>query len=206
MRIIFATHNHNKLKEINRILGDLATELVVQSDLGITAEPEENGKSFADNAEIKATAIYQEMKSKGLLQSGDVVMADDSGLCVDYLDGAPGIYSSRFMGEDTSYDIKNAYIIEQLKGVEGAARTAHFTCHMCAVLADGRTLHTEGIFAGLIAEKASGSGGFGYDPILYLPEYGKTSAELTLDEKNAISHRGKALRAMRTLLEEVERQ
>lgn len=205
MRIIFATHNQNKLAEICRILGQLATEVVSQRDLGIMVEPEENGTTFAENAEIKAAAIHAYMKEQGMLQAGDVVIADDSGLCVDYLNGEPGIYSSRFMGEDTSYAVKNAYIIDALRGVEGDARAAHFACNMCAVLSDGRVLHTEGIFPGLIATQAAGCGGFGYDPILYLPEYGKTSAEISMDEKNAISHRGKALRAMRELLEEMEK-
>ncbi len=201
MRIIFATHNPNKLVEIRRILGDIAGEILAKSELGIVLEPEETGETFAANAELKAVAIRDYMRDRGMLQPGDVVMADDSGLCIDFLKGAPGVYSARFMGEDTGYDIKNRYLIDQLKGVSGADRAAHFTCNICAALSDGRILHAEGIFPGQIAEKAAGSNGFGYDPILYLPEYGKTSAELAPDEKNKISHRGKALRRMKELLE-----
>lgn len=190
------------MKEIVRILGELATEVVSQGALGIALSPEENGSSFAENAEIKACAIRTYMQERGMLQPDDVVLADDSGLCVDYLGGAPGIYSARYMGEDTDYAIKNADIIGRLKGVSGAARAAHFTCDICAALADGTVLHAEGLFAGVIAQEPAGAGGFGYDPILYLPEYKKTSAELSMDEKNAVSHRGKALRAMRALLAE----
>lgn len=202
-RIIFATHNQNKMQEIREIFAGLFAELSMQSELGITLEPEENGKSFAENAEIKALAIHRFMKQQGLLRPGDVVMADDSGLCIDYLDGAPGILSARFMGENTSYEVKNAALIERLRGVSGAERSARFVCNICAVLDDGRVLHAEESFEGLIAEKAAGSEGFGYDPILYLPELGRTSAEISREEKNRISHRGKALRAMRQILGEL---
>lgn len=200
MRIIFATHNPDKLVEIRQILQDITSGILAKSELGIQEEPEETGSTFRENAELKATGIRDYMKTHGLLQPGDVVMADDSGLCIDHLQGAPGVYSARYLGEDTPYTQKNQHILSLLQGVQGEARGAHFTCNICAAMADGRILHTEGIFPGLIAESPAGENGFGYDPILYLPEYGKTSAELRPEEKNAISHRGKALRAMRELL------
>ena len=203
MRIIFATHNKNKMTEVRQILGDLATDIVAKSELGIDFEPVETGKTFAENAELKAVGIRSYMLAHHMLEDDDIIMSDDSGLCVNYMLGLPGIYSARYLGEDTSYDVKNARIIHELRYAEGDERAAHFTCDICAAFADGRVLHAEGIFEGLIAHEPKGEHGFGYDPILYLPEYGKTSAELTPEEKNAISHRGKALRAMRELLKDV---
>ncbi len=202
MRIIFATHNKNKLVEVRQILGDVATDIVAKSELGIDFEPVETGKTFAENAELKAVGIRSYMRAHDMLEDGDIIMSDDSGLCVNYMLGLPGVYSARYLGEDTSYAVKNARIIQELRYAEGEERAAHFTCNICAAFADGRVLHTEGIFEGLIAAEPKGEHGFGYDPILYLPEYGRTSAELTPEEKNAISHRGKALRAMRELLKE----
>lgn len=200
MRIIFATHNEDKLTEIRRILGDTVGEIISKGELGIELEPKETGRSFGENAELKAVAIREYMRSSGMLRAGDIVMADDSGLCVDWLRGAPGIMSARFLGEKTGYDIKNRHIIDKLKLAEGEERSAHFTCNICAAFADGRVFHTEGLFPGQIAREMRGENGFGYDPILYLPELGKTSAELSPDEKNQLSHRGKALREMRRVL------
>ncbi len=202
MRIIFATHNKNKMIEVRQILGDVATEIVAKSELGIDFEPVETGKTFAENAELKAAGIRSYMLAHDMLEDGDIIMSDDSGLCVNYMLGMPGVYSARYLGEDTPYTEKNARILQELRYAEGEERAAHFTCNICAAFADGRILHTEGIFEGLIAMEPKGEHGFGYDPILYLPEYGKTSAELLPEEKNAISHRGKALRAMRSLLME----
>ena len=125
------------------------------------------------------------------------MLADDSGLVVDALNGEPGVHSARYMGEETSYEIKNRQIIRRLEGAEGRDRSARFVCVIAAVLPDGTERKTEGTMEGVIAMEPAGEGGFGYDPILYLPEYGKTGAELTMEEKNAISHRGKALRAMK---------
>ncbi|MBO5598717.1 MAG: RdgB/HAM1 family non-canonical purine NTP pyrophosphatase [Oribacterium sp.] len=203
MRIIFATHNKNKMKEIRQILGDVTEDIVAKSELGIDFEPVETGKTFAENAELKASGIRSYMLAHDMLEDDDIIMSDDSGLCVNYMLGMPGIYSARYLGEDTSYDVKNARIIHELRFAEGDERAAHFACSICAVFADGRVFHTEGKFEGLIAKEPKGTNGFGYDPILYLPEYGKTSAELTAEEKNSMSHRGKALRAMRELLKRV---
>ncbi len=203
MRIIFATHNKNKITEVRQILGEVASDIVAKSELGIDFEPVETGKTFADNAELKASGIRSYMLAHGMLKDDDIIMSDDSGLCVNYMFGLPGIYSARYLGEETSYEEKNARIIHELRFAKGEERAAHFTCNICAVFADGRVFHTEGLFEGLIAEEPKGQNGFGYDPILYLPEYGKTSAELTAEEKNSMSHRGKALRAMRDLLRKV---
>lgn len=191
-RIIFATGNAGKMKEIRLILEDLGCPVLSMKEAQADPEIVENGTTFGENAEIKARAVWE--------CTGDIVLADDSGLVVDYIGGEPGIYSARYLGENTSYDIKNQNIIDRLAGAEGEQRAARFVCNIAAVLPDGRVLHTEAAMEGVIAEKPAGSGGFGYDPILYLPEFGKTSAELTIEEKNRISHRGKALEAMKEQL------
>ncbi len=187
--IVFATGNEGKMREVRMILADLGMEILSMKEAGIQAEIIEDGETFAKNAEIKARTVWE--------QTGGIVLADDSGLAVDYLGGEPGVYSARYLGEDTSYTIKNQAIIDRLKGVSGKKRSARFVCDIAAVLPDGAVIHTEGTMEGCIAEKPAGTEGFGYDPILYIPELGVTSAELTLEQKNQISHRGKALRAMK---------
>lgn len=191
-RIIFATGNEGKMKEVRQILAELNASVVSMKEAGVNLDIVEDGDSFAENALIKARAVWAETK--------DVVLADDSGLVVDYLGGEPGIYSARYMGEDTPYDIKNRAVIERLKDAKEEERTARFVCAIAAVLPDGTELVTEGVMEGMIAFEPAGSGGFGYDPILYLPEYGKTSAQLDAEEKNRISHRGRALEAMKMKL------
>ena len=194
-RIIFATGNEGKMREIRALLGDLGLPVLSMKEAGVDLDIVEDGTTFGENAEIKAKAVWK--------VTGDIVLADDSGLAVDYIGGEPGIYSARYMGEDTSYEIKNRNIIDRLKDAGGRSRSARFVCNIAAVLPDGRVLHTEETMEGMIAEEPAGSGGFGYDPILFLPEYGLTSAEITMEEKNKISHRGKALRAMKAALEKV---
>ena len=152
----------------------------------------EDGTTFEENAIIKAKTIME--------ITGEIAIADDSGLEVDYLDGAPGIYSARFLGEDTSYDIKNNYIIDKLKDAKGKERSARFVCAVAAAFPDGQSKVIRGTMEGSIGYEIKGENGFGYDPIFYLPQYGKYSAELTSDEKNAISHRGEALRRIREVL------
>lgn len=187
--IVFATGNEGKMREVRMILADLGMEILSMKEAGVHADIVEDGETFAQNAEIKAKAVWA--------RTGGIVLADDSGLAVDYLGGEPGVYSARYMGEDTSYDIKNQAIIDRLKGAKGKERSARFVCDIAAVLPDGTVIHTEGFMEGQIAEKPAGTEGFGYDPILYIPELGVTSAELTLEQKNQISHRGKALCAMK---------
>ena len=194
-RIIFATGNEGKMRENRALLGDLGLPVLSMKEAGVDLDIVEDGTTFGENAEIKAKAVWK--------VTGDIVLADDSGLAVDYIGGEPGIYSARYMGEDTSYEIKNRNIIDRLKDAGGRSRSARFVCNIAAVLPDGRVLHTEETMEGMIAEEPAGSGGFGYDPILFLPEYGLTSAEITMEEKNKISHRGKALRAMKAALEKV---
>ena len=191
-RIIFATGNEGKMREIRAILEDLKLPVLSMKEAGVNPEIVEDGKTFGENAEIKARAVWN--------LTGDIVLADDSGLVVDYIGGEPGIYSARYLGEDTSYAVKNQVIIDRLSQAKGSERSARFVCNIAAVLPDGRGLHAEETMEGGIAYAPGGSGGFGYDPILYLPEFAKTSAELTMDEKNQISHRGKALRAVKELL------
>lgn len=201
MRIVFATGNKDKMREIRGILGGLGTEILSMKEAGVEGDIEENGSTFAENSMIKARGVYK------LIQDADeeaaketIVLADDSGLEVDYLNKEPGIYSARYMGRDTSYTEKNNNIIERLNGVPDEKRTARFVCAISAVLPGGKELSTVGNMEGIIGYKIAGTGGFGYDPIFFLPEYGKTSAEISADEKNAISHRGKALREMAKLL------
>lgn len=192
-RIIFATGNEGKMREIRMILEDLGVPVLSMKEAGISTDIEENGKSFAENAAIKAKAIME--------MTGEIVMADDSGLEIDYLDGAPGIYSARFMGEDTSYDIKNKALIDKLAGVPDEKRTARFVCAIACALPDGQILESRGTMEGIIGYEIKGENGFGYDPIFYLPECGCTSAEISPEKKNELSHRGKALRAMKEKLE-----
>jgi len=194
-RIIFATGNAGKMREIRLILGDLGCQIWSMKEAGADPEIVEDGETFAENAEIKARAVWD--------CTGDIVLADDSGLVVDYLNGEPGVYSARYMGEDTSYEIKNRNLIERLKDARGDARGARFVCNIAAVLPDGRVIHTEETMEGRIADEPAGSEGFGYDPILWLPEYGMTSAQLTIEQKNQVSHRGKALEAMKAELKKV---
>lgn len=188
-RIIFATGNAGKMKEIREILSDLPYEVVSMKEAGVTADIIEDGTTFEENAMIKAKTIAE--------LTGEIAMADDSGLEVDYLDKAPGIYSARFLGEDTSYDIKNKYLIDQLEGVEGAERSARFVCAIACVWPDGKSKVCRATIEGELAKAPAGENGFGYDPIFYVPQYGKTTAELSMEEKNEISHRAKALREMK---------
>lgn len=194
-RIVFATGNEGKMREVRLILADLGMEILSMKEAGADPDIVEDGKTFGENAEIKARAVWE--------QTGGIVLADDSGLVIDWLNGEPGVYSARYMGEDTAYEIKNQALIDRLAGVEGADRSARFVCNIAAVLPDGQVVHTEETMEGRIAEKPAGHEGFGYDPILYLPEFGKTSAEITIEEKNRISHRGKALEAMKVKLKEL---
>lgn len=186
--IILATNNKSKVKEISEMMSGSDITFVSLADVGINVEVEETGTTFEENALLKAREICK--------LSGKPTISDDSGLEIDALDGAPGIYSSRFMGEDTSYDIKNNALIEKLENVADPDRTARFRCCMALVLPDGREFVTEGAMEGIIAREPKGINGFGYDPILFIPEYNRTSAELSSEEKNNISHRGEALRKM----------
>lgn len=188
-KIIVATGNEGKMGEIREILRDENIHFVSLKDEGLQdVEIIEDGQSFEENAIIKARAISD--------LTGQMVLADDSGLEVDYLDKAPGIYSARYMGEDTPYSIKNNHIIEQLQGVEGEERSARFVCVIACAFPDGRNITVRGVIEGRIAHEEKGGNGFGYDPIFYVPEFGCTTAELPPEEKNKVSHRGKALTAM----------
>ena len=193
-RIIFATTNEGKMKEIRMILGDLNMDILSLKDAGIHADIVEDGTTFEENAVIKATAIQK--------IAGGIVLADDSGLEVDYLGGAPGVYSARYMGEDTSYDIKNQAIIDQLADAKGDERSARFVCAIAAAFPDGSVKITRATIEGRIGYEICGDGGFGYDPIFFVPELNKTSAQISAEEKNMISHRGKALRAMKEIIRE----
>ncbi len=196
-RIVFATGNQGKMREIREILGDLGLEVCSMKEAGISIDIEENGETYEENAMIKARAVAAQARE-------DLVMADDSGLEVDYLGGEPGVYSARYLGEDTSYRIKNADLIKRLDGVPDGKRTARFVCAIAAVLPDGRELTARAVIEGRIGYEGRGEGGFGYDPIFYVPELGKSTAELTEEEKNLVSHRGKALRLIKEELRKYE--
>lgn len=192
--MIFATGNQNKMREIKAILGDIGEEILSMKEAGIDIDIVEDGNTFEENAIIKAKAIME--------ATGQIVLADDSGLEVDALNKEPGIYSARYLGEDTSYEIKNKTIIDRLEGVEGDARSARFVCVIAAAFPDGEVVTTRGTIEGVIAEAPAGDNGFGYDPIVYVPEYGMTTGQMSPEVKNSISHRGKALMAMKKILEE----
>ncbi len=201
MRIVFATGNKDKMREIRKILGELDCEILSMKEAGVFEDVVEDGNSFSENAAIKAGAIYRLLEEKEPDKASEtVVLADDSGLEIDFLGGEPGIYSARYLGKDTPYTEKNSIILDRLKDVPDDQRSARFVCAIAACLPGGKTLSTLGKMEGRIAYSIAGENGFGYDPIFFLPEYGKTSAQLTEDEKNAISHRGKALRQMAELL------
>ena len=192
-KVVFATSNEGKMKEVRSILEGLDVEVLSMKEAGIFMDVVEDGTTFEENAAIKATAIQKEC--------GEIVLADDSGLEVDYLNKEPGIYSARYMGEDTSYRIKNKSLIERLEGVEGEDRSARFVCAIAAAFPDGTVEITRGTIEGQIGYEEKGENGFGYDPIFYVPEYGCTTAELTLEQKNEASHRGKALRKMKEIIQ-----
>lgn len=192
--IILASNNKDKVKEVKEILKGY--DIISMKEAGIDVDIEENGTTFEENALIKARAIMK--------LTGQITMADDSGLEIDYLNKAPGVYSARFMGHDTSYDIKNKALIQKLEGVKGSDRSGRFVCAIAVCFPDGREIVKRGTMEGLIAEEIKGDNGFGYDPIVYLPEYGRTSGELAPEEKNKISHRGKALTLIKEELDKSE--
>ncbi len=191
-RIIFATSNEGKMREIRLIMEDSGFEVLSLKEAGVKTDIEENGSTFEENAIIKATEIAK--------LTGELVLADDSGLEVDYLDKSPGVYSARFLGEDTDYTVKNNYIIEKLEGVPVEKRSARFVCAIALVKPDGTAVTRRATIEGYIGYEERGANGFGYDPIFMVPEFGKTTAELSIEEKNKISHRAKALRAMKEVL------
>ena len=196
-RIVFATGNAHKMVEIRSILEDLNMPIYSMKEAGVDIDIVEDGKTFEENALIKARAISKVLPD-------DIILADDSGLEIDYLDKAPGIYSARFMGEDTPYIEKNTRILEKLEGVEDKDRTARFVCTIAAVFPDGREEVVRGTIEGIIGHEIEGENGFGYDPIFYVPEMGCTTATMSPEKKNELSHRGKALRLMKAIIKEVK--
>ena len=210
IQILFATGNRNKVREIREIITRPDVSVVTMKEAGVAADPEEDGTSFAENALIKARAVHElvlQAEAEGRMPGEkegvtNIVMSDDSGLVVDALGGEPGIYSARYLGRDTDYNYKMGYIIDRLKDTPWEARTARFTASVAAVLPDGTSYTATGHMEGYIGYEIAGENGFGYDPFFYLPEYQMTSAQISPEQKNAISHRGRALRAMLHILEE----
>lgn len=198
-KIIFATHNEHKMVEIRMILADTGLEILSQKEAGIHLDVVEDGTTFEENAAIKAKAIAEVAhKMPGFKKS--IILADDSGLEIDYLNKEPGIYSARYMGEDTSYDIKNKELLRRLEGVADQDRSARFVCAIAACFPDGEMEVVRGTMEGRIGHEIAGENGFGYDPIFFLPQYGLTSAELSPAEKNSISHRGQGLRLIKEVI------
>lgn len=195
-RIVFATGNAGKIREIRAVMADMDVEVLSMKEAGIDIPIMEDGSTYEENALIKARAVAA--------QTDAIVMADDSGLEIDYLHKEPGIYSARYLGEDTPYSVKNANLISRLEGVPDQERTARFVCAIAAVLPDGQEFTVRGVLEGRIGYEERGSNGFGYDPIFYVPELGRTTAELAGEEKNRVSHRGKALQLMKGELRKYE--
>ena len=193
-RIIIATSNEGKMKEFRRLLAHKNVEILSMHEAGIDIDIDENGTTFEENAAIKAKAVCDVAHT--------LCLSDDSGLVIDYLNGEPGIYSARYLGHDTPYEEKNRIIVDRLKGVPEEKRTARFVCAVAAAFPEGRVITVKDTMEGRIAEEPAGCGGFGYDPIFFVPALKKTFAELSPAEKNAISHRGNALTAFREKLEQ----
>ena len=192
--IVLASSNQGKVREVEMMMKDMGIRVIPLSETAFTEEIEENGATFEENAIIKARAVAEKLLVP--------VLADDSGLEIDYLDKAPGIYSARYLGQDTPYSIKNQMILEKLEGVADELRSARFVCSMALAFPDGKVLTTTATMEGRIAYEIKGANGFGYDPIFYLPEFGMSSAEISPEQKNEISHRGKALRGVKRKLQE----
>lgn len=194
-KFIVATQNKDKISEIREILSDLPFQIITMEEAGFTEEIEETGETFAENAMIKAKAVHT--------VTGGYVMADDSGLAIDALDGAPGVYSARFHGKDSSYQEKIEALWKLLKDVPLEDRTAHFICAIAVVTPSGESFVVEGRIDGILYDRMIGENGFGYDPVFFVPEYGMTTAQMTSSEKHSISHRGRALKAMLARLEKM---
>ncbi len=195
-KIIFATGNEGKMREIRAILGDMEVEVSSMKEAGLALEIEEDGVTFEENARIKADAVAAALAEQEKEQDC-VVMADDSGLEIDYLNGEPGVYSARYLGEETPFSEKSMDLLRRLEDVPEEERSARFVCAIAAVFPDGETVIARGTIEGRIGHELRGGNGFGYDPIFYLPEYGRTAAELSDEEKNRISHRSRALEQMK---------
>lgn len=196
-KLVIASGNAGKVREFKEILKDW--EITSMKEEGVAQEVAETGITFQENAEIKARALAERLKTAGI---SAIAIADDSGIEIDAFDGGPGVYSARYLGEDTPYTEKNRIILEKLRDVPEEKRGARYVCAIVAVWPDGQSRVTQASCEGRIAMESKGTGGFGYDPIFYVPEFAKSMAELTPDEKNQISHRGKALEKMVEILEE----
>ena len=198
-KLIFATGNEGKMREIRAIMEGSGYEILSMKEAGVYADVTEDGTTFEENALIKARAIHQKAPDA-------LVLADDSGLVIDYLNGEPGIYSARYMGEDTPYSIKNTELLRRMEGAREWERTARFVCAIAAVNARGEEQVVRGVIEGRIGHEIAGRNGFGYDPIFYVPEYGMSTAEMSEEMKNTLSHRGRALRKMKELLDKEENE
>lgn len=194
-RLIVASNNEHKINEIKQILKDFPMEIISLREAGINIDVEENGSTFMENAHIKAIEIYK-------LIGNAMVLADDSGLAVDILNGEPGVYSARYSGEHGNDKKNNEKLLSKLKGIDFEKRSGKFICAIELIIDENKIINVQGEVKGYIIEREKGDNGFGYDPLFYVPEFDKTMAEMSFEEKNSISHRGKALRKLK---EEVNR-
>lgn len=199
--LIIASNNAHKIGEIKEILKSIPLNIVSLKDAGVNIDVEEDGKTFEENAYKKAKEIKDYLVSSG--KSDFLVMADDSGLTIDYLNGEPGVYSARYAGEHGNDKKNNELVLEKLKDVPMEKRTASFVCSIVVLTSQGEKLSAEGRCNGVITEELSGEEGFGYDPLFYVPEKGKTFAEMSGEDKNSISHRGRALQIVQEQLERI---
>lgn len=192
MKIIAATNNQGKVREIKAILGELGIEVISQKEAGITIDVEETGTTFLENAFLKAKAVYELTKIPAI--------ADDSGLCVDFLGGAPGVYSARYAGEDATDSVRIEKLLGEMKNADD--RSAHFTSAVALVINEDEQYSAEGVVRGSILDSPDGNGGFGYDPVFYCDELKKSFGTATPEEKNKVSHRYRALIGLKKVLEE----
>lgn len=197
MKVLVASNNKGKLKEFNKILGELGIECISMNDAGIDIDVEETGTTFLENAKIKAEAIYKITKIP--------TVSDDSGLCVDALGGEPGVYSARYAGEHGNDEKNNEKLLANLKNIPPEKRTARFMSVVYLVLDDNTAISAQGTAEGFIIDEPKGENGFGYDPIFFSPTLGKTFAQASVEEKNAISHRGSALRELKRKLSAIKK-
>lgn len=208
MKIVFATKNKGKMSEIRQIMSDISCEIISMEEAGIDIDVDETGTTYAENAMLKSEAVFEALCKQADMQGCSIdnrdfiVMSDDSGFEVDYLNKEPGVYSARYMGTETPYSIKNQSIIDKLKGVPDEQRTARFMCAIACIFPDGRKEVCMGVYEGLVAYEAKGTNGFGYDPIFFVPQMGCTDAELPVEYKNKHGHRGKALAAAKEIVRE----
>ena len=200
-KLILASNNQHKIKEIEEMLSDMSIEVKSLKDENINIDVVEDGKTFEENSKKKAKEIYEYLLKRG--DKDFLVLADDSGITVDYLNGAPGIYSARYAGEHGNDSKNNEKLLENLKGVPKEKRGAQFVCQLALYTSEGKYYSVEGKVEGYIIEELHGEGGFGYDPLFFYEPFNKTFGEVSAEDKNSVSHRARALKKLKEIMEEI---